>query len=193
MATIADYQNEFRIASQDIATTDLILRKALIAAVEATKSNPADFYVDLSRLDIEAVRATFCDTFETELTAPYQAGIAAMPGDRDIAKQLFMNGWFGFQRQNIDEIVDGYRGNLTQDGFLRYIMEKTGYTRQLETRMQNTRAVLDQVPTAKVLAHVGVSATSPNMVTIDDKLELMGIYNKYGSVPPKMIDGKPYM
>ena len=193
--TIANYLDADLTARRDIATTQLQVRRAYDAALESTKVNPGDFYVAPDRLEHDAVRTVFKDTLMNRLCQPYAAGLAQMPNDPQIAEQLLASGWFGFGRTEIDSVVDSYKENLNFDNFSQFLAEKTQHNRALGRRLDHPRTVLDDVPTADVVGHVRIvpAPTHPDRITLDDKLELMGLHQQYGAVPPKSISGKPYM
>jgi hypothetical protein len=193
MATIQDYENASLTAKRDVATTQFNLRRAYDAALETTKLDPADFYVAPDRLEDDAVRATFKDTLMNTLSAPYAAGLAAMPNDPQIAQQLLLSGWFGFGRSEIDNVIDGYKENLNFDNFSEFLNEKTQFKRSLGRRFDYTRSVLDDVSTADVVGHVGINPTQPDRIGLEDKIELMNLYEQHGVVSPNALRDKPYM
>jgi len=193
MATIQDYENASLTAKRDVATTQLHLRRAYDAALETTKQDPADFYVAPDRLEDDAVRSTFKNTLMETLCAPYAAGLAGMPNDPQIAEQLLLSGWFGFGRSEIDNVIDGYKENINFGNFSEFINKKTQHQNVLGRRFDYTRSVLDEVDTADVVDHVGIAPTQPDKITLDDKVELMSLYEQHGVVSPNALRDKPYM
>jgi hypothetical protein len=193
MASIADYDTANKKALSSVATNQWLLRQAVDGALEGTKAAPGDFYINPSRLSDDAVRATFKDAVFTGMKTPYNAAIAALPGDADTESGAFLRGMWGFGRQELDAYVDGTKGGFQFDGLFKFLGEKTGYQDALAARFDHARSVMDQVSTADVVTHTGITPVDPSKITLDDKLEVNRLFDQFGVVPPKSIEDKPYM
>ena len=193
MATIADYKTASDRAQASVATHQRHLRMSVDSALDVTKANPGDFYINPSRLEDNGVRADFKDAVFTGMSVPYAAAIGALPGDAHLEGPALLRGMWGFGRQELDAYVDGTKGDFQFDGLFKFLGEKTGYERALATRFDHARSVMDQVSTADVIAHTGINPTNPSKMTLDDKLEVHRLFDQYGVVPPNIIKDKNYM
>lgn len=190
MATVRDYLDAQKQAQRSIETLKRRVRGAYDAA-QATTNNGT--YDCLDELVDDAVRGRFKNTLISSLAAPIQAMINGTPEDRIFQEALAMNGFYGFTGEQLRGLVDGAKDKLTFEGFWDYLGKKTRFGEVQQVRYQAPGSVLDQVTTPDVVNYVGIAPTQPDLITLQDKAELINWFEEYGVVPPNLIKNKPYM
>ena len=192
MADVSDFLKAQKKANNAVQHQELRFRRALDAALLTTQS-AGEKYVDLSKLENDADRATFNTTLTTGLTADYQAAITAMPDDPVIGQALVMDGAYGFNPMQVSGIVDQLKDKLTYDGFMQAIAKNTRWQDTLQTRMSSAAPVLEDISGTKVANYAGILAPNASKMTLQDKAELIGTFDQLGVIPPKMLKDKPYI
>ncbi len=190
MATVQDYLEAQKQAQRSVETLKRHVRGAYDAA-QATTNN--GLYDCLDQLVDNAIRGRFKDTLLSSLTAPIQAMINGTPEDRIFQEALAMNGFYGFTGEQVRGLIDGAKDKLTFEGFWDYLGKKTRFGEVQQIRYQAPSSVLDQVTIPDVINYVGIAPTKPNLITLQDKAELINWFEEYGVVPDKFTRGKPYM
>ena len=191
MPNVNDYITANKAADRSAETAKVSMMAASVAAANTTKDATSP-YIQLDKLENEADRLTFVNTFNTTIMTPYAATIAAMPEDDAIARNLLMNGNFGFSEADIMNTVKQAGKNMQIDQFQSGLSRRLGRTR--ETRYAHATNLLEGIPNRDFLNDVGLNrATRPGALTLDDKFKLAGEFDRAGVVGPTIYTGKPYM
>ena len=192
MATVQEYLDKQKVARNAAETVKRQVRRAYDVAQEGTKQ-PGDMDDRLDLLENDAARITFKNTLVAGLVGPYATAIGGMPGDPEIAQALVLNGALGFSPAKARGIVDTMKEKMSYDGLMKILDEKTDWQKALETRLSVPASILDQVTADDVARYVGIAPTNIDKMTLNDKLELVGIFEQLGIVPPKALKDKAYM
>lgn len=190
MATVQDYLDAQKQAQRSVETLKRRVRGAYDAA-QATTNNEA--YDCLDRLVDDTIRGRFKNTLISSLITPIQAMINGTPEDRIFQEALAMNGFYGFTGEQLRGLIDGAKDKLTFEGFWDYLGKKTRFGEVQQIRYQAPGNVLDQVAIPDVVNYTGIAPTQPDLITLQDKAELISWFEEYGVVPTKLIQDKPYM
>ena len=190
MATVQDYLNAQKQAQRSVETLKRHVRRAYDAAQATTNTGTYDC---LDQLIDDTIRGRFKDTLVSSLTTPIQAMINSTPEDRLFQEALATNGFYGLRGDQLRGLIDGAKDKLTFEGFWDYLGKKTRFGEVQQVRYNASSNVLDQVAIADVVNYTGIAPTQPNLITLQDKAELIGLFEEYGVVPNKLIQDKPYM
>lgn len=189
MTTVEDYLKEQRKAMNAVATTERRIRQAYDAAQAGIQEGNYDH---LDRLVDNAVRTQFKRTFIDHLVHDYQAGISALPEDEPFARAVIMNGFFGFTPEESDGFIDYAQENISFDAFMKFLHQQTRVSEAKKTKMRAPGGVLSKVPTDEVLKYVGVKVARPDLVTLQDKAEMIAQFEEHGVVTPNYLKSKPF-
>ena len=140
--TVQDYLDVQRKAQNSEATLQLNIRQSFDKALEGTREGN---YVRLDKLANDTDREKFKNTLVSGLLRPLQGSIAAFPEDPLFAESLAMNGFYGFTKEAIMRLVDSTKENLTAEGYMQTLLEKTDLKRVMETRTQASYGLLGKV------------------------------------------------
>jgi hypothetical protein len=190
MATVTDYQDMQNTVRASVNTMQRRLRMSYDAGQATTNDGTYD---RLENLANGADRATFVGAMNTPLTAHVAGAIAAMPEDPRIAAAQVMGGHYGFTETDTVMITDALGDRMGYDSFMKALADNTDHENALRRILGVSTAVLNEVSTADVLAHVGVTAAHPNKVTLQDKAGLLAQFEQHGIVPPNYLAGKAFM
>lgn len=191
MPNVQDYLEAQKKAHNSSETMQRRMRQAYDAAQESLQQGNYD---NLESLVDDNVRNNFKQEMITKLLDPLRASIAALPEDDIFAEDMLMRSFYGVTQTNISEFVDAAREQNTFSNFMKWLQsDKTEYVKSIKERLNTPRSIMGDVTAADVSSYVNVTFVTPDLVTLDDKIELVDIFEQSGVVPPKYLQNKPYM
>ncbi len=208
MPSVQDYLNAQKLAERSIETMKRVVRQAADAAQATTTQGNYD---DLERLVNDATRATFTDTLVSQLVSYVQPAIVGLPEEELLAKELILSSFYGVTGAQVAGFVDAAKGDFTFDKFMKWLnSDATQYREAQGRRAQAPLSILDKVSVNDVASYVGLTVSSgtivtppgtssprvisrPDLVTLNDKAELLAIFEQSGAIPPKYLENKPYV
>lgn len=194
MATINEFLDIQKKAKNSVETAKRKIRAAYDAAQASTRG-PDDTYDRLDLLTNEDARTAFSQKLTDELTLPILNSIQELPEDEVFAQALAMNGFYGFTPDQTTAYVSAAKDKTSFEGLFGFLEEQTGYKKALETRLSVPTTTLDSVAVQDVLGHVGLvcDTDARDQVTLQEKIELLDVYDRFGVVPPKYLEKKQHL
>lgn len=185
--TVQDFVEAQKTAQNSVETLGQRVRQAFDNALESTREG---HYVRLDKLENEADRKKFGDALASGLLDPLRDSVKALPEDPLFAEELAMHNFYGVGKPQIDGIVNGLKGNLTFENFMKNLAKPLGNA--ISLRQEAPVSMLNGISTAEVLKYVGVEAKRPELITLQEKAELIG-YAKEQKQLDSFLKDKPYM
>ncbi len=220
MPSVQDYLNAQKLAERSTETMRRVIRQAADAAQASTKDG---HYDGLEGLVDEGKRAKFTTELTTGLVNHVRAAAGALPEEPLFAEDLTLSSFYGVTSAQVAGFIDRVKGDFTFDRFMGWLnSSETEYRQAQARRAQAPLSILDRVSVADVATYVklqvvpsgsgsstalrpgyGTTATTPaapalairrpDLVRLEDKAHLIGLFDRYGVVPPKEVEGKAYM
>lgn len=183
---IAKHQRLYKHASKLLDTTSHVHSMAYSKAVDEHLMDKSGTVVDFEKLDDHKVQQMFVKTM-SDMYVKAATDHFKVKGDLgDLEKDMLMQTYTGFTRDQLKDIVHTYGKRLTHSTFEGL---KQNFQRNIEQRLYTAAGShLEESQIETILKHAGVAnKVDSSKVTLEEARRLLEIYHEEGSITdPKL-------
>lgn len=191
---IDNYFEAKKKAKKEIDTRSFYLRESYLEAEKGLMDN--NDKIDYSLLNTPEKRNGFINKIYSALWDKIKNFIKEEHWNNGEVRESWLFGYLGLTKNNIFSLVEGYKSDLSFDKFFEEILnpEKTLVKRKLAEITQFPITKLSKSDAEDVVRYTGLEGkVDPKKLRIYDLAELLDIFERFGVVPPKAIEDKPYL
>lgn len=191
---IQDYLEAKKRVKKEIDTLQFRIRDAYDAA--EGKLIGSDGLVDLAVLEDPTQRDVFRNEVISEFWDNAQEYFRMSDEDfgglDDLRRDRLLFAYLGTSEAGVTKIIDGYKGELNFNRFMEEIQK------QIESHLQELQQYpltkLSQSDASGAVSYTGLEGTvDPLRLELRDIVGLIENFERFGAVPPKFLEGKPYL